>query len=250
MSIEVQVNKYQFLPDAPPPLNLPSKGKKNGQQNVVPQQRLQFIHNYLHDVEGLFWIAAWLLFYTYPASRLLDASNLKRVKEQLETAERIFPGTLHGSTHRTSFLWFSQSFTDDTQCLPEEYTFLKSVVSHVRYNLTKLYKAMEDPLSNAFDKKLFGCVYDVLSSTFLQAQEHAEGNVISLSDAIQKMEEKAKEEEAREKAAIARDDQGDDQFTHDGVEGDGRRDMVPNTTCKRPRDGQQEEFVFPKKRKH
>ena len=112
---------------------------------------------------------------------------------------------------------------------------------------------MEAPLTNAFDQKLYGRVYDVLSPLFLRAKERAEGNVIFLSGAIQQMEEKAKEMQGMQgKAVVTYDGQGDDQVMDDEVEENERRDAEPSAlgkSCKRPRERQREQPASRKKRK-
>ena len=245
MAIEVQRNKYWFRPlKNTPSFALPFDTIKRVQPRIIPQEQQTFLHNYLHDVEGLFWVAAWVLFYTHPVSRPLDASDLPRAKQQLRVADRIFPSTLDGSVDRVAFMMDAGDFSSKTSFLPEEYASLRAVLSHVQCNLCEVYTSMEDPLENVLDKKLYGRVYDVLSPLFLLAKECAQGEVMFLSDAIQKVGEKAKEEAVREKVVVPENVQ-------DANKG---RDALPamteaNTPSKRTRERQPEDSAAAKKRK-
>ncbi|KAI3607815.1 other 1 protein kinase [Moniliophthora roreri] len=66
MAVEVQAKKHLF------------KGK--GQA--------QFLHNYFHDIEGIWWIGIWHLFYTCPVEGKADLGNIAR---QVMAAKNIFP---------------------------------------------------------------------------------------------------------------------------------------------------------------
>ena len=255
MAVEVQRNKYWFEPQSDAPSYvLPSVTMNHVQQRVNLQEQQQFLHNYLHDIEGLFWIAAWVLFYTHPVSRPLDASDLPRAKKQLQAADRIFPSTLDGSNDRSEFLSHDPTFRMHASFLPEEYAPLTAVLSHVQFNLRKMYMSMEDPLENVFDNKLYGRVYDVLSPLFLLAKDCAQGDFIFLSDAIRKKEEKATKPKGPEKAVVTQNIPESDQVMGDeDGEGDGR-DVLPamretRTASKRTREGQPEDSAAAKKRK-
>lgn len=249
MSIEVQGNRYRFQRSEQLPAFasafLKAHSKSHGGHASATGEQLQFVHNYLHDVEGLWWIAAWVLFYTHPISRALDTSDLERAKRQLRQAELIFPDTLRGSDDRASFLMSGPDYGTATTCLPEEFADLKALVAIEQNRLMEFYKSMEYPLTNVLKKELYGRVYDELSPIFQDAAEFAQGEVIFLSDAIKQMQGEAKAGPDATMEATGEKDQ----LMDSSEEIEGQVEVPVTKGTKRAREDQPEESVSTKKRR-
>lgn len=104
MSIEVQMQAFA------------------NRMSVWGQQLPPFLHSYLHDLEGLWWIAIWSLFYAIPTARIHEVErNLKERLNQEMTAGCIFPVSLQGSLERQRFLLQKVYFDLTIQRIPAEF---------------------------------------------------------------------------------------------------------------------------------
>ncbi|ESK83852.1 other 1 protein kinase [Moniliophthora roreri MCA 2997] len=145
MAVEVQAKKHLF------------KGK--GQA--------QFLHNYFHDIEGIWWIGIWHLFYTCPVEGKADLGNIAR---QVMAAKNIFPDDVNGTVQRLNF------FTLPGDCRQVTRIFLhnKELVDIMDGALTKLrkhYSKVEHPLDNIFKHEVFTGSHDALIPFFEQARD-------------------------------------------------------------------------------
>ncbi|KAK0453895.1 hypothetical protein EV421DRAFT_1767130 [Armillaria borealis] len=147
MAVEVQDADYLFVPTSsipmfPPTFPLPKRA------------RAPFLHNYLHDIESLFWIGFHALFSTvpaqYPKDKLADRLDQRRL------FDAFFPHRLEGSTERHRF-FARQRFDDDTvEVLPTEYHPVLAVLLFIRsalvFNYDKLEKLEGFPQHEQFNQ--------------------------------------------------------------------------------------------------
>ncbi len=126
MAVEVQEARYEFyIPpkDNPKPIC--------GQPPLRPVEPI-FLHNYLHDVESLFWIGLHALFSTVPA--MPTAAPPAPCKLQRQLFNRIFPHCLDGGPARRDLLVtgnFLEAAVDlplDYQRALEQFVFLRPVL--------------------------------------------------------------------------------------------------------------------------
>ncbi|KAK0190699.1 hypothetical protein F5146DRAFT_1137526 [Armillaria mellea] len=111
MAVEVQATEYLFshhddepLPDLEEPAAL-TKGPL-------------FLHNYLHDIESLFWIGSHALFSTIPSTYLRDRLTARNKQRDLFNA--LFPHHVEGSSRRRRFFQCAR-YLDAEDVLPTEY---------------------------------------------------------------------------------------------------------------------------------
>ncbi|PBK69868.1 hypothetical protein ARMSODRAFT_956676 [Armillaria solidipes] len=111
MAVEVQATDYIFLPRQP---LLPGLD-----DHTVRRARPPFLHNYLHDIESLFWIGFHALFSSVPA--IYSRGQLAQRDQQRELFNDLFPHRLEGSHERRHF-FVDAEFLDTTEkALPDEY---------------------------------------------------------------------------------------------------------------------------------
>ncbi|KAK0230517.1 hypothetical protein IW262DRAFT_1306647, partial [Armillaria fumosa] len=111
MAIEVQATEYLFLPRK-------SRLLPQLEEPIAEKHGPLFLHNYLHDIESLFWIGLHSLLSTIPATYLEDQPA--RRNKQRDLFNLIFPHCLEGSPARRHFFqheWYLNAEKD----LPIEY---------------------------------------------------------------------------------------------------------------------------------
>ncbi|KAK0206729.1 hypothetical protein DFS33DRAFT_1316735 [Desarmillaria ectypa] len=144
MAVEVQDTQYKFfiLEETKPVRGKPP------QRPVKPI----FLHNYLHDVESLFWIGLHALFSTVPAT--YTEAQLAECEPQRELFNSIFPHSLDGGSDRRRLFVFAD-FQDAEDVLPVEYRPAVEQFLYLRnalvYNYTKAYKKLDFPQHENFD---------------------------------------------------------------------------------------------------
>uniref|UniRef100_A0A0W0FDR8 Uncharacterized protein n=1 Tax=Moniliophthora roreri TaxID=221103 RepID=A0A0W0FDR8_MONRR len=145
MAVEVQAKKHLF--------------KGEGQA--------QFLHNYFHDVEGVWWIAIWHLFYACPVESKTD---IKKLTGQVRAANNIFPDDVDGTTQRQNFFVLPGDCRQVAQVLLHN----KELVDIMDGALTKLrehYSKVEHPIDNIFKHELFAGCHDALMPFFERARD-------------------------------------------------------------------------------
>ncbi|KAI3616466.1 hypothetical protein WG66_011376 [Moniliophthora roreri] len=116
MAVEVQAKKHLF--------------KGEGQA--------QFLHNYFHDVEGVWWIAIWHLFYACPVEGKTD---LKKLAGQVRAANTIFPDDVNGTAQRHIFFTLQGDFRQVAQVLLHNKEFvdiMDGALTSLREHYSKL----------------------------------------------------------------------------------------------------------------
>jgi hypothetical protein len=111
-----------------------------------------FSHNHLHDLESLWWVAVWIVFYNYfsPAMPSDDCLplTLEDVDKHLKLAGRIFPSTLDDTKRRDCF---QKSFLAKCDGLPEKTTLICNVLDALRLTLIDQYRIIESTLPQSID---------------------------------------------------------------------------------------------------
>ncbi|KAK0480485.1 hypothetical protein EDD18DRAFT_1363656 [Armillaria luteobubalina] len=148
MSVEVQATEYIFIRKTEQPL--PSDDDEPLPQNTLPL----FLHNYLHDIESLFWIGLHLLFSTIPASYPED---LPARNKQSVLFNDFFPHYLAGSAARRRFIEHAD-FKTTEEVPPDEYRNTVRRLFRLRYILAYHYGQVEN-LSSFPQHEHFSQVY-------------------------------------------------------------------------------------------
>src|SRR6267154_58270 len=109
MSIEVAARRYLFLPSAPG-ISFDQLGEQllARQQGVrAAQTKVPFFHNHLHDLESLWWVAVWVVFFNDFSNRTPSPDHtsltLQDARDQLKLARDLFPSMLGSFIRRDGF---------------------------------------------------------------------------------------------------------------------------------------------------
>jgi hypothetical protein len=106
MSIEVAAQDFLFYPSDPGPSST-GLDETTKQDEGTAETEVSFSHNHLHDLESLWWVAVWVVFYNYfseeTPSHDRPSFTLKDAQGQLKLAGTLFPPILDSSTRRHGF---------------------------------------------------------------------------------------------------------------------------------------------------
>jgi len=112
MSIEVSAQLFLFPPDEPSePGDFDARlARQIEQKNPItedPRPGVPFIHTHLHDLESLWWVAVWIVFYNEfripQQPNEAAVSDLKDVERQLAAARTLFPPIMESTRRRDGF---------------------------------------------------------------------------------------------------------------------------------------------------
>jgi hypothetical protein len=101
-------------------------------QNDIESASVPFSHNHMHDLELLWWVVVWIVFYNHfwksqqfgeePLSSLLDAQC------QLELARTLFPTYMKSTNHCDDFQRsFLKTYSDSPSSKKAIYTYLNTL---------------------------------------------------------------------------------------------------------------------------
>jgi hypothetical protein len=85
MSVEAAAREYLFLPPVIIGTSRPAKRQKTAPRKVP------WSHNHLHDLESLWWVAVWIVFYNHFLKPNKPIPDLKTVNKQLDLTHTLFP---------------------------------------------------------------------------------------------------------------------------------------------------------------
>jgi hypothetical protein len=149
MSIEVTAHMFLFLPQQP--TKSLDEVKRDHEQNDEVAE-VSFIHNHLHDLESLWWVAVWLVFYNHfydtQQSNEEPLSDLQDVERQLRLARTLFPSSIT-SIHRQN--GFQTSFLKVYNDLPKNKHLICSYLDVLRTYLISHYLKVESTLPHSID---------------------------------------------------------------------------------------------------
>ncbi|THH28687.1 hypothetical protein EUX98_g5506 [Antrodiella citrinella] len=187
----------------------------NGDQpnnNINWVAALPLLHNYLHDIEGVWWIAIWILFYTVPLAIALSTIDTASQLPQEAVADELFPDNLHGSSQRTLFFTTFGAIEENINLLPQNYQPVMLLMAKAHRRLVKMYKKIEDPAfpERIFKHDAFSSIYSKMIVIFRRAARAArERDAVFISDHRRELvaeEDKKKQEaadaEAKKRAAM------------------------------------------------
>lgn len=184
MSIEVQIQAFA------------------NRMSVWGQRLPPFLHSYLHDLEGLWWIAMWSLFHAIPTARIHEVErNLEQRLNQEMTAGRIFPVSLQGSLERNGFLLREAELDLKVRHIPAEFRGALPSMKQIAQLLVARYYAIQ---SDAIIQQIntpepYAPIYEPMEQCFRNAMQHAASDVRLIAD----VRAKAKQRKAKEKKQAA-----------------------------------------------
>ena len=178
MSIEVAAQQFLFIPadstDNSSDLDEFRRARKR--EKEMAETDVPFFHNHLHDLESLWWVTVWVVFYrsfsdgTAPRSRL----TLEDAKDQLDLAEKLFPPVSNSTARRDSFQ-IAKLFRETCNKLPHDKEEACFGLDFLRHQLIKHYMAIEAnyPLINQIAST--DDIYDDFIRTFKDMKSRYHG---------------------------------------------------------------------------
>ena len=158
MSIEVAAQRFLFRPGRPRVFHI-QQGMSATEDNIgVP-----WTHNYLHDLESLWWVTVWMVTFNDFCTTKKLPTDLSEVENQLMDARNFIPLSLESTTR-------SYFFTDSSSMVYYDELPLKASTFHfldqLRQHLSWWYWEVESTLPQSVN--LDACD-DSLYSIFMDA---------------------------------------------------------------------------------
>jgi hypothetical protein len=160
MSIEVARQQFLFHPEPGTSSSELDKLASLTAQDVGTAPRAQastdvrFFHNHLHDLESLWWIAVWVVFYNNFSQRRPShdppSLTLEDVQRQLKQAKTLFPSMLHSTLRRDGFQK-SESFQEACETLPANKKAFCERLDALRRLLISHYSVIEAKYPESVD---------------------------------------------------------------------------------------------------
>ena len=198
MSIEVAVQLFLFSP-----VKRRSRADVrrflNGQERDQSIVRVAFSHNHLHDLESLWWVAVWVVFYNNfseeTPSRDRTPFTSKNAEDQINLAKTLFPSVLKDTDRQNGFSQ-PDAFLDMCKKLPGNKTVICNGLDVLRNLLVTHYIAIEAGYPLSVDPRSSGDdIYDDFTELFSILKRMSNGLVLDfIPHAYTKLlkEEKAK----------------------------------------------------------
>jgi len=177
MSVEVAAQKFLFTPGTG--LSLTEFNEivsATGQGEGTAQSKVPFFPNHLHDLESLWWVAVWIVFYNYfsEGTPSGDRPSLTsgEVEDQVNLARSLFPPVLESTTRRdafqtlTSFPNICDKLSDNKKTFTQRLDLLRRLlinhygVVEARYPRSVDPDASNDGIYDAFKQLFFNLKTD------------------------------------------------------------------------------------------
>src|SRR5712672_3089707 len=148
MPIEVASKRFLFLPSRGGTglTDFKAYRRAREQDGGTAPKAIPFSYNHLHDLESLWWIAVWVVFFNHfsegtptpdrPSLSLEDASR------QLKSAQTLFPLALE-STTREHVFQKDEDFLEKCEGLPSNRKAICLLLDFLRQLLINNYKIVE-----------------------------------------------------------------------------------------------------------
>ena len=175
MSIEVAARIYRFYPHRPRSSEdilaeyykelSALEGNDLDVETAVTDA--PFCHNHLHDLESLWWVAAWVAFHKdFLAIGTKSSITLLDAMKRLNLARILFPPVSGMLTRQNGFQYVS-SFQDACRQLGPEKGLICRGLSFTRRHLINHYYAIEAKLPESVDpEESSDDIYDIFAGAF------------------------------------------------------------------------------------
>ncbi|KAN0109363.1 hypothetical protein V8E52_009407 [Russula decolorans] len=193
MSIEIAAEDFLFFPSESGPSSA-ELDETMIQDEGKAESEASFYHNHLHDLESLWWVAVWVVFYNNfleetPSQR---PSTLKDAQDQLKLAGTFFPRTLDSAIRRDGLR--TRKFLKKCDDLPRNKKLIYDRLNLLRRLLISHYTVIEanypksvDPSSSKDD------IYDEFIRLFSKTRTDYPNSVLdSIPDRCEKMSKEEK----------------------------------------------------------
>jgi hypothetical protein len=131
--------------------------------------KVPWTHNYLHDLESLWWVAVWIVFYNvFRDSKQPKEPGAVDTTHQLRLAQSLFPPTLSSSHRRNGFMWGFPELCDQ---LPSTPKIICRSLNNLRELLIEEYTKAEKPLPRSLKLSTSDKVYKHFRKYFTWIQD-------------------------------------------------------------------------------
>ena len=144
---------------------------------------MPFFHNHLHDLESLWWVAVWVVFYNNfsepdPSFTLPDAEY------RLDIVRKLFPPTLDNTTRQNGFR-LPTLFRKICDGLPHNTGEIYDSLDLIREFLINHYEVIEAGFPQSIDIDASNNdIYDAFTEGFSDSQSLSDGLVLHFFPAI------------------------------------------------------------------
>ena len=149
----------------------------------MAQTEMPFFHNHLHDLESLWWVAVWVVFYNNfsepdPSFTLPDAEY------RLDIVRKLFPPTLDNTTRQNGFR-LPTLFRKICDGLPHNTGEIYDSLDLIREFLINHYEVIEAGFPQSIDIDASNNdIYDAFTEGFSDLQSLSDGLVLHFFPAI------------------------------------------------------------------
>ncbi|KAJ8072281.1 hypothetical protein PM082_015840 [Marasmius tenuissimus] len=155
------------------------------QENVIP-----FFHNYLHDIEAIWWIMMWNLFSTVPQTKTVTPAEYQ---QRTSHAKVLFPPSLDGNNSRLCLLIDHSDYSEKhLGRLCTEYEDLGEKMGKALELLRGLYERVERPLGKVLEHGSYQGAHLLMRRAFRSARKHALQQVKFLDQIGEELEKSRK----------------------------------------------------------
>jgi hypothetical protein len=178
MSIEVAAQKFLFFPPDPEP-SLEQIVSATEQDVGTALTDVPFSHNHLHDLESLWWVAVWMLFYNHFSDGTPPSFKRQEAADQVKLAQILFPLVL-GNTSRRDGFQISTSFMNTCNLLQHNKKYVPCSLNILRLILVCRYRDIERGFPQSVDPSLCSDdIYDHFTSVFSSLKDKSRNVVLS-----------------------------------------------------------------------
>lgn len=175
MSIEVAAQQFLFNPSNPTDDYYQYISARKREKEMAKAD-VPFSHNHLHDLESLWWVTVWVVFYhsfskgTTPR----DCLTLQDAMDQLDLAQKLFPPVVDSSTRQNNFT-VDGSFKKICDRLPHDKEDACIGLDFLRGRLIKHYMAIEANYPLIHPIASTNNIYDDFIETFTDLKSRYHG---------------------------------------------------------------------------
>jgi hypothetical protein len=216
MSIEVAEQAFLFRISDPVTTYREHRQRASSGAKQSVASKVPFSHNYLHDLESLWWVAIRVVFYNhfYLKSPLDDHPQfeLKDVGRQVKLAQRLFPPTLKNTDRQNGF---RSTFLEKYVGLPDNKTTMVTSPDYLRLILIKRYEVVESALPlalsfspNSSEDRIYEEFQEVFSASKDDTRDLLPDFILPIYVKLLKETEKSKRLQTRRLQGLQRWNQG------------------------------------------
>jgi hypothetical protein len=215
MSIEVAEQEYLFRPPLPHPdasfteimQGIQQTGTRNATSKTQDEPTVVlFSHNHLHDLESLWWVAVWMVFYNHLSkSKQSDeclSTDIRDVDHQLDLARTLFPPILESSRRQNGF---QLSFTKRCEGLPSNKKVISGYLEGFRQILVKHYLAIESTFPQFINSSTSkDDIYDDFRTAFIDSRQQYSDFVLAFIPDVKHNLKRARAESTNDTRVITK----------------------------------------------